>query len=244
MRTRATRVSLLWVLFVCGCDPASVDGGDAAPTETVIQTQGNKESAVVAVRFAAGLDEALERGDLNEVRRLAFAIARLAGDIALAPPLGYGGSRTPFSEPVPPPQPAGTGCDSAGCTFNHYRDPGIYSSLNDGIVRVQEVAGTRSIEIALRSSETTSATLDPTTYVNGTLQVSESTVTGAVTDVTTYPDRREEPESVRFESVTFDRGADPITSATPLSGSVAGEWTSAEYDTGVYTTRFATVPFP
>jgi hypothetical protein len=58
--------------------------------------------------------------------------------------------------------------------------------------------------------------------------------------VITYPDRREEPQSVRYQAVTFDSGPGPYT-ATPLAGSISAEWTSADYDTGVYTTQAATV---
>jgi len=68
-------------------------------------------------------------------------------------------------------------------------------------------------------------------------------VTGAITRVTTYPDRREEPQSVRFQGVSFDPGAD-LSTATPISGSISAEWTRAESGTGAYKTLAATVPFP
>ena len=57
------------------------------------------------------------------------------------------------------------------------------------------MAGTRSIDIALRASEGKGAVLDPTDYEDGELQVTPTTLNGAITSVTTYPDRREEPAS-------------------------------------------------
>jgi hypothetical protein len=229
--------------FIAGCALIGCDGGHAPPTETVIQTQGNKEEARLAVGSAAFLDSALQNQDLGEVERLAFSIGVLAGSVAIGSETGPGGTRTPFPEPVAPPQAAATGCDVNGCTFDHYWEQTLYAYLIDGVVRVQETAGTRSIDIALRASEGQGAALNPTMYVNGALQVTPTTVNGAVTLVTTYPDRREEPQSLRYQAVTFDPAAD-LSSTTPVSGSISAEWTTADYDTGVYTTLAATVQFP
>jgi len=240
------RMRLTWLL-VAGCMLIGCDDGHAPPTEaeteSVIQTEGNTEEAIFAVRSVAMLANALRNREVDEVQRLAFSIGRLPGDVTIAPHIGSGGSRTPFPEPMPPPQVATTACDDTGCTFDHYWEDSIYACLIAGSVRTQVVAGTQSIEIALRASNCKSATLDPTTYVNGALQVTPTTVNGAITEVTTYPDRREAPESIRYQAVTFDPGADPST-LTPVSGSISAEWTTADYDTGVYKTLAATVPFP
>jgi hypothetical protein len=75
------------------------------------------------------------------------------------------------------------------------------------------------------------------------LQVTPTTVDGAITLVTTYTDGREEPQSLRYQAVTFDPGADRFT-VMPFSGSISAEWTTAGYDTGAYTTLATTVPFP
>jgi hypothetical protein len=234
------RATWVFVASFCliGC------GGVHAPattTETVIQTKGNKNGVLWAVRSAVALDRALNNGDVAEVDRLAFAIGRLGGDVTIAEQIGIGGSRTPFPEPVPPPQPATTACDGAGCTFNHYLEVNIYPYVIDGSVRVQDAAGTRSIDIDLRAGMGTDA-LHTTTYVTGALQMTPTTVNGAVTSVTTYPDRIEEPQSVRYQAVTFDSGPDPYA-ATPLSGFISAEWTS-DYATGVYTTLATTVALP
>lgn len=227
------------MLIGCGDGHAPPAGPE---TESVIQSEGNKEKAILAVRSVARLRNALQNHDVDEVQRLVFSIALLPGDVARAT-IGGGGSRTPFAEPTPPPQVATTACDDTGCTYDHYWQNDIYAYLIDGSVRAQVVASTWSVDIALRASEGKSSAIDTTDYVNGDLQVTPTTLTGAITRVTTYPDRREEPQSIRFQSVTFDPGAD-LTTATPRSGSISAEWTAADYDTGVYQALAATVPFP
>lgn len=228
--------------LLMGCGGSHAPGAEVE-TEKVIQTEGNKEEAFFATRFAVWLDNALRANDLDEVQRLAFAIGLEGGGVAIGKEVGSGGSRTPFPEPVSPPQAATTGCNGAGCTFDHYWQQTLYAYLINGSVQVEDAAGTRSIEIDLRASDGRGSTESSTTYVTGALQVTPTTVNGAVTLVTTYTDRREEPQSVRYQAVTFDPGADPIT-LTPISGSISAEWTTADYNTGVYTTLVATVPFP
>jgi len=231
----------IWVFVAAGVLIGCGGDGRAPATETVVQTEGNKDEAVTAARTAARLDEALQNRDVDEVQSLVISIGVLAGHVAIAREIGSGGSRTPFPEPVPPPQQATTACDDTGCTYDRYLQETLYADLVDGSVRAQGAAGTRSIDIALRVTGGWGDALHTTMYVTGALQLTPTTVNGTITLVRTYPDRREQPESIRYQAVTFD--PDPSTT-TPLSGSVAAEWTTADYDTGVYTTLAATVPFP
>jgi len=234
------------VATVLGCD-----GGNewlAPPNDTVFQTSGNKSDALTAARTPLWLESALRNRDLDEVQWRVFSLGSLAAGVTIAPKIAVGGSRTSYPTPMPPPQALTTSCDDRGCEYDDYRNVETAWSgehLIEGNVHTEVAAGTRTIDIALQSTDVMLFPTDLTTYVNGHLEVTPTSVNGAVTVVDVSARGGETPSFISYNAVTFEPAADPAT-IIPVSGEISAEWTSVNSNTGMNGThtRIATVRFP